>query len=232
MLRSYRIAHARVGAIEAFESSLREYTPLTSIADSAAFVEYLGQLNVKSDMLMEELKRVSKERDETNKKLEDAEKRAKEASEEVETLKSTASATSKPVQDDSVDQTESASVEKTTKRATANDDSDDFFSYDSELPRLQSQLQESEKKVGKLEEENKSLKGELSSAQESAESFMKNLETTTKKEPHYFADTAAIHFCSSFLSKCNNMPKTGISCCWYFLSRCSRNCKSTFFRYT
>ena len=56
LLRSYRIAHARVGAIEAFESSLREYTPLTSISDTGAFVEYLGQLNVKSDMLMEELK--------------------------------------------------------------------------------------------------------------------------------------------------------------------------------
>ena len=58
LLSSYRIAHARVGAIETFEASLREYTPLTSINDASAFVEYLGQLNVKSDMLMEELKRV------------------------------------------------------------------------------------------------------------------------------------------------------------------------------
>ena len=43
-------------------------------------------------MLMEELKRVTKERDELNKKWEDAEKRAKEATDEVETLKSQAPA--------------------------------------------------------------------------------------------------------------------------------------------
>ncbi|XP_014550905.1 hypothetical protein COCVIDRAFT_114247 [Bipolaris victoriae FI3] len=50
--------------------------------------------------------------------------------------------------------------------------------------------------------------------------------------PHYLADTAAIHFCSSCLSKCSSMPSTGMSCCWYLRSRCSRNCSSTFFRYT
>ena len=48
----------------------------------------------------------------------------------------------------------------------------------------------------------------------------------------YLAETAAIHFCSSFLSKCRSIPSTGMSCCWYFLSRCSRNCNNTFFKYT
>jgi hypothetical protein len=54
---------------------------------------------------------------------------------------------------------------------------------------------------------------------------------STQSRTH-FAETAAIHFCSSFLSKCNSMPSTGMSCCWYFLSRCSRNCSNTFLRYT
>jgi hypothetical protein len=54
---------------------------------------------------------------------------------------------------------------------------------------------------------------------------------STQSRTH-FAETAAIHFCSSFLSKCSSMPSTGISCCWYFLSRCSRNCSNTFLRYT
>ncbi|KAG9650647.1 hypothetical protein KCV04_g1244, partial [Aureobasidium melanogenum] len=36
LLRSYRIAHARVTAIEPFEAALRENTPLTSIADPSA----------------------------------------------------------------------------------------------------------------------------------------------------------------------------------------------------
>jgi hypothetical protein len=44
----------------------------------------------------------------------------------------------------------------------------------------------------------------------------------------HFAETAAIHFCSSFLSKCSSIPSTGLSCC--FLSRCSRNCSNTFLR--
>ena len=73
LLRSYRIAHARVGTIETFEASLRENTPLTSISDPSAFVEYLNQVNRKGDMVMDELKRVSKERDELNKKFEEAE---------------------------------------------------------------------------------------------------------------------------------------------------------------
>src|SRR5258708_402052 len=88
LLRSYRIAHARVGTIETFEASLRENTPLTSISDPSAFVEYLNQVNRKGDMVMDELKRVSKERDELNKNFEEAERRAKDASEEVARLQS------------------------------------------------------------------------------------------------------------------------------------------------
>lgn len=33
-------------------------------------------------------------------------------------------------------------------------------------------------------------------------------------------------------SKCNNIANTGINCLWWPLSFCSRNCRSTFFRYT
>lgn len=181
LLRSYRIAHARVGLIEAFEASLRENTPLTSISEPAAFVEYLGQLNVKSDMLMEELKRVSKERDDMNKKLEEAEVKAKEVSEEMEKLQAqlTASETSKDESADQADSGAPSSTSKSTKDTEATEDDEEFFSYDSELPRVQSQLKESEEKAEKLGEENESLKKELSVAQESAESFMKNLETTT-----------------------------------------------------
>lgn len=63
MLKSYRTAHARVLSIDHFENALRENTPLTSINDSAALVEYLNQINLKSDMVLDELRRVSSERD-------------------------------------------------------------------------------------------------------------------------------------------------------------------------
>ena len=87
LLRSYRIAHARVQSIEPFETSLRENTPLTSISDPNALVEYLNQVNLKGDMVLDELKRVSSERDEYQRKVIEAERSAKEAWDEVANLK-------------------------------------------------------------------------------------------------------------------------------------------------
>ncbi|MCJ1356291.1 MAG: hypothetical protein MMC33_006285 [Icmadophila ericetorum] len=87
LLRSYRIAHARVSVIESFETSLRENTPLTSINDPGALVEYLNQLKLKGDMVLDELKRVSSERDTFKQKLAEAEKSAKEAWDNVTELR-------------------------------------------------------------------------------------------------------------------------------------------------
>ena len=66
-------------AVEPFEKALRENTPLTSTLDANALVEYLGQLNLKGDMVTEELKRVSRERDTFKQKLDEAEKSTREA---------------------------------------------------------------------------------------------------------------------------------------------------------
>lgn len=87
LLRSYRIAHARVQTIDAFEASLRENTPLTSISDPRALVEYLNQLNLKGDMVLDELKRVSHDRDTYKQQLSDAQKQATEAWDEVANLR-------------------------------------------------------------------------------------------------------------------------------------------------
>lgn len=62
LLRSYRVAHKRATAIEPFEKALRENTPLTSISEPAALIEYLNQLNLKGDMVMDELKRFPQKR--------------------------------------------------------------------------------------------------------------------------------------------------------------------------
>ncbi|KAK8074073.1 hypothetical protein PG994_004972 [Apiospora phragmitis] len=80
LLRSYRIAHGRATAIEPFERALREHTPLTSIKDTDALVEYLNQLNLKGNMVMDEFKRVSAEKDTLKKKHD-------ETSQELTTLK-------------------------------------------------------------------------------------------------------------------------------------------------
>lgn len=68
LLRSYRVAHKRATAIEPFEKALRENSPLVSISDPEALIEYLNQLNLRGDMVMQELKRVTADRDELKKK--------------------------------------------------------------------------------------------------------------------------------------------------------------------
>ncbi|KAI4259784.1 MAG: hypothetical protein LQ352_000590 [Teloschistes flavicans] len=87
LLRSYRLAHARVQTIEAFEASLKENTPLTSISDPRSLVEYLNQLNLKGDMVLDELKRVTHDRDTYKSQVDEAEQRAREAWDEVANLR-------------------------------------------------------------------------------------------------------------------------------------------------
>ncbi|EXJ55812.1 hypothetical protein A1O7_08742 [Cladophialophora yegresii CBS 114405] len=83
LLKAYRVAHARVQAVESFEASLRENTPLTSINDPNALVEYLNQINLKTDMVVDELKRVTADRDDYKKKFQASEEEAKRLVEEV-----------------------------------------------------------------------------------------------------------------------------------------------------
>lgn len=71
-MRSYRIAHARAISIEEFEKMLREYTPISSVSDPDAFVEYMNQLKLKSDIVMGELKRVSSDRDDYKRRFEES----------------------------------------------------------------------------------------------------------------------------------------------------------------
>ncbi|KAL9038943.1 MAG: hypothetical protein Q9180_002826 [Flavoplaca navasiana] len=87
LLRSYKLAHSRVQTIDTFEASLRENTPLTSISDPRALVEYLNQLNLKGDLVVDELKRVSHERDTYKQQVDDAEQRARDAWDEVTNLR-------------------------------------------------------------------------------------------------------------------------------------------------
>ena len=82
--------------IESFETSLRENTPLTSISDPNAFVEYLNQVTLKGDMVLDELKRVTGERDIVRERLSDAERSTKEAWDEVANLKSLKESTTDP----------------------------------------------------------------------------------------------------------------------------------------
>jgi len=87
LLRSYRITHARVQYIDPFEKVLRETTPCVSIQDPAGFTEYLNNLSLRSDMTMEEFKRVSKELADTKAKLAEQQKETEARDKEIDRLK-------------------------------------------------------------------------------------------------------------------------------------------------
>ncbi|KAK3049431.1 Golgin imh1 [Extremus antarcticus] len=153
LLRNYRTAHARVSAIEPFEATLREHTPLTSIIDPSAFVEFLNQRSVQSEMVMQELKRLSaenrdvvKERDDLKVKLDEAEKKAKVAFDEAAGLREQREAAATAIE--TAGKAEGASKE-TPAAASENAEDDTFFSYDSELPRLEEEALQHQAEIEK-----------------------------------------------------------------------------------
>ena len=214
LLRSYRIAHARVQSIEPFETSLRENTPLTSISDPNALVEYLNQVNLKGGMVLDELKRVSSERDEYQKKLVEAEKSSREAWEEVANLKKgkdsksiDEATTETHVEDEKQDQalvdgdplgatkTSPPSSIKSPVRGLSifspklkspdtpklRQSSEDLFSYDDEIPRLESEVKAKHEKIVSLTNEVESLKTDLAVTRESTQSMVQTLEESARE---------------------------------------------------
>ncbi|KAL8871758.1 MAG: hypothetical protein Q9174_002479 [Haloplaca sp. 1 TL-2023] len=221
LLRSYRIAHARVQTVDSFEASLRENTPLTTISDPRALVEYLNQLNLKGDMVVDELKRVTHDRDTYKNELDKAEQRAKDAWDEVKVLrndnKDSDIGFKRPDPEDDAFSVQSPTVANpTTEQPSAvvvkspvspaksrtgslpslsifspkakpvespviNEVREDLFSYDDEIPRLQSEAKVRESKIEKLEGEVTTLKGDLAVTRESTQSMVQTLEETTRE---------------------------------------------------
>lgn len=219
-MKSYRTAHTRVLSIEPFENALRENTPLTSINDSAALVEYLNQVNLKSDMVLSELKRVSSERDTFKEELAQMKQKViKDKEEDAANIAKTSvtdgSAESRDVQvegppsqheliSESVGEA-SVFIHKNalldTTRSTAgtaarpplfsaqlkadgsskvSEATDDLFSYETELPRIESELKDRETEIRGLHDDIDRLKNDLSVARESTQSMVGTLEDATR----------------------------------------------------
>ncbi|KAL8790458.1 MAG: hypothetical protein Q9213_000610 [Squamulea squamosa] len=221
LLRSYRVAHSRVQNIDAFEASLRENTPLTSISDPRALVEYLNQLNLKGDLVVDELKRVSHEKDTYKQQVNDAEQRAREAWDEVTNLRAAkdtgdsdlaqadhdkvaSSIHSSPVDQAKTEQSPLLSAKSPTSPVKSRNGSlpslsifspkpkplesppvegfkEDLFSYDDEIPRLQSEVKERDTRIEGLQVEVTSLRGDLAVARESTQSMVQSLEEATRE---------------------------------------------------
>ncbi|KAK8098914.1 uncharacterized protein PG998_012155 [Apiospora kogelbergensis] len=209
LLRSYRIAHGRATAIEPFERALREHTPLTSIKDTEALVEYLNQLNLKGDMVMDEFKRVSAEKDTLKKKHDETTQELTALKEEMATLKAAAppapsaekSDTTKTEEGDA-SKKEAVSEEpaqavkspvtsilgvfspKQKPQTTEQDNKDvseDMFSYDDEIPQLQAEVASKTEEITKLKSEVRNLKDEMAVAKENSAELVENLERATRE---------------------------------------------------
>jgi chromosome segregation ATPase len=199
LLKSYRIAHARATSVEPFEKALKENTPISSIGDPDALVEYLNQLNLKGDMVMDELKRVSADRDDYKKKFEAAEKETIAIREDLATLQSSTGVTGSTVVTEKGDtssiDTPSASVKspvssvlgifspKQKPEATPDnkDIREEFFSYDDEVPRLQTEVQEKSAEVEDLKSKVSTLEKDLAVAKATSSGLVENLEKATRE---------------------------------------------------
>ncbi len=229
LLSAYRVAHARVQTIEPFEASLRENTPLTSISDPSALLEYLNQITLKSDMVLDELKRLTTERDDYCKRFNESEKGRQALKDEVLKLKqqeqdsdATAQQPVSPRQSHDFSNArgsgnstaaDRASVKSPTPSMSSRipsfslfspkskavkspreekETTEEFFSYDNELPRLETELRERQTEIAGLKQQVSILQRDLSVARESTEGMVRSLESATR-ELHVHRDADEKH---------------------------------------
>jgi chromosome segregation ATPase len=208
LLRSYRIAHSRATSIEPFEKALRENTPLTSIKDPDALVEYLNQVNLKGDMVMDELKRISAEKDSFKKKYEEAEKELAALKEELVVGHAERPATSDAEEGKPDTKPEAQTPTHSRAPSTAKspvsqvlgifspkqkpqaaehtvdkekEASEEFFSFDNEIPQLQAEVAAKTEEVETLKTRMESLTQELSVAKETSSGLVESLEKATRE---------------------------------------------------
>ena len=185
-------------------------------------MEYLNQVNLKGDMVLDELKRVSNERDSFKHRLSEAEKQTRDAWDEVAKLrtdKTSSMAFEKDVTQDKVAPAHENDGEThdleigdplgTTKKSpptslrspTVNipgislfspkmkslasprsrQGSEDLFSFDGEIPRLEGEVQAKQEKIEGLENDVQKLKTDLTVARESTQSMVETLEEATRE---------------------------------------------------
>lgn len=172
-------------------------------------------MNLKGDMVLDELKRVSSDRDSFKQKYVEAEKKTKEAWDEVTSLRNPeANGTPKDVakgvpapeaaqpkevvNGDPLGvsiQSPTTSVKsrkgslaslsifspksKPLESPVLDKKSEDLFSFDSELPRLEAEIKEKQATIEGLEGEVKTLRGDLAVTRESTQSMAVSLEEAT-----------------------------------------------------
>ncbi|KHJ32908.1 putative viral a-type inclusion protein repeat protein [Erysiphe necator] len=173
LLRSYRVAHARAISIEVFEKQLREYTPLSTISDPDALVEYLNQLKLKGDIVMDEFKRVSSDRDEYKKKYEESHSQLSTCRENLISLKNSSpqSECGESLMKSTIVTTSSSPTltseshtpfaNKVEEEIRCSDTNEELFSYEDELPLLKEEIKAKNSEIVDLKSKVSRLENEI-----------------------------------------------------------------------
>jgi chromosome segregation ATPase len=184
-------------------------------------VEYLNQMTLKGDLVVEELKRVSTERDKFKEELVRTKESAQKAMDDLSNLRSQCKTMCPPensgsnssespqkkevipatkAEDDPLGATipsPSSSHEsrpgsvtsisivsprsKPIETAVLHEENEGFFSYDEELLRMKTEVQECQLIIDKLQVEVKNLRGDLAVARESTQSMVQTLEESSRE---------------------------------------------------
>ncbi|KAI0190369.1 hypothetical protein EV127DRAFT_89890 [Xylaria flabelliformis] len=158
ILRSYRIAHSQ---IKNFERAVQEHTPLSSIKDPSPLIEYINQFGSQNAMYVDELKRVSAEKDELKKKVASSETESATLKSQIAALEETVKTSVK------VNPPNESPADKAPEKS---DEQENMFSYDDELSKLQTELASKTEDYAKLELQVKTLQEELAASKEQAAS--------------------------------------------------------------
>ena len=135
-------------------------------------------------MVVEELKRVSSERDKFKQRSSETERSTKEAWDEMASLRSSKDSMADPGSSGTVSIPGMSAFSPKNKSADslkARQAPEDLFCYDDEIPRLRKELQDRHEGSTVLEDEVKTLKGDLAVARESTQSMVQTLEEATRE---------------------------------------------------
>ena len=135
-------------------------------------------------MVVDELKRVSSERDKFKQRSSEAERSTKEAWDEMASLRSSKDSMADPGGSGTVSIPGMSAFSPKNKSADslkARQAPEDLFCYDDEIPRLRNELQDRHEGITVLEDEVKTLKGDLAVARESTQSMVQTLEEATRE---------------------------------------------------
>lgn len=180
LLKAYRLEKKKAELVKLFEQVLGEHTPVSSIAEPKALVEYLDGLDQRTKLMKEELERVSDAHSRLRKRniaaaqeLEKAKEELKQKDEEIRSLKEASPQ----------DPSEEAQQEAANTQSALKQSQEELEACKGELEKARDELDKSQQDLKASNEEIEKYKAELaehSKVSDHVAALEKELESTKK----------------------------------------------------